>query len=865
MCILCVVQRWSRRVATMLPWLVIPLIILWALSQLLPPALRFEITSPRLACVLVLLATLFWYEILMPHLSSWRARRAARLRERRRTEALELQKLRKTATRRCRNCHMPYRDQNPGGGRFMCSYCGHISKRPALDIPGPTASPGIISDFVGKNGWLCDPESNANWTGPIPKYWVGGDHLCSTERSYSGVMVYTCKLLSCFFVSVRWLCGKLFRFSSSGEDSSSDSDHRGLSSSTGENGGNFQESRGEKARRKAEEKRQARLEKEMLEEEERKQREEVARLVEERRKLRDEKLAAETERLKGSDLDGDKDRRREMERRRRDRRKDKDKASSKSNSDGEELEKRISRESERKREFEKKGENERRDSQKAVGENYKSHASDGISGSKVTVTKPRYFDRMKGTFLSSSSGFGGSSFFGRRAQNSAAATKFVKPTAGFMDQGQNIPNRRDALPVAHVVGKSATSSDKVTETNLSRPATTDVQPKTTALKKSWHQLFSRSSAISPFPDANSVSNVDQTGNSGAQGSHVSNQNFLPEYPVGNQNNFGQSLPFLFYPSTSSPFNSGPISHIVTESAFPPLKEPPKNSVSEDAELFEDPCYVPDPISLLGPVSESLDNFPLDLDAEVSASKREGSPVLKNVSTFADGNKLSPIESPLSKSTSIEEQHTSSDQLFTPRSDVSGNIQEQSSWQMWGSPLAQDGLGLIGCPSSWFSPLVPNNSQPQDAIPSLSQKPIAHISSNNHTLSGISAQHSTAGNHQNGGTYSHLGPSLKDNGIWVQNSPFQSPFSVDRENHLLPLDLMDNITQSDDTYSRPNKSTAVNSFETLPANSWSNDLKILLSQITAASQFVAETIAIISCDLYAFGCLDWSCYALYISF
>ncbi|MCI16783.1 stress response protein NST1-like, partial [Trifolium medium] len=115
MCILCVIQKLSRRVATVLPWLVIPLIGLWALSQLLPPAFRFEITSPRLACVFVLLVTLFWYEILMPQLSAWRVRRNARLRERKRFEALEMQKLRKTATRRCRNCYNPYRDQNPGG------------------------------------------------------------------------------------------------------------------------------------------------------------------------------------------------------------------------------------------------------------------------------------------------------------------------------------------------------------------------------------------------------------------------------------------------------------------------------------------------------------------------------------------------------------------------------------------------------------------------------------------------------------------------------------------------------------------------------------------------------------------------------
>ena len=149
MCILCAVQRWSRRVATMLPWLVLPLILLWALSQLLPAAYRFEVTSPRLACVSVLLLTLFWYEILLPRLSLWRARRSARLREERRTHALELQKLRKTATRRCRNCNNPYRDQNPGGGKFMCSYCGHVSKRPVLDL-GPAGKVPV--------GWPCSQD-----------------------------------------------------------------------------------------------------------------------------------------------------------------------------------------------------------------------------------------------------------------------------------------------------------------------------------------------------------------------------------------------------------------------------------------------------------------------------------------------------------------------------------------------------------------------------------------------------------------------------------------------------------------------------------------------------------------------------------
>lgn len=403
----------------------------------------------------------------MPHLSSWRARRAARLRERRRTEALELQKLRKTATRRCRNCHMPYRDQNPGGGRFMCSYCGHMSKRPELDLQDHMESPGMIADIVGKNGWLCYADGNGNWAGPDLKYWNGSDRSCSTERSCFGVFYFACKLLSCFFSSVRWLRGKFFRFGSSREDGSSDSDHRGLSVK-GENGGSFLESRGEKARRKAEERRQARLEKEMLEEEEKKQREEVARLVEERRRLRDERLAVETERSKGTTVDGDRDVKKEMDRRRKDRRKDKDKTSSKSNSDGEEHEKKTSRDNERKREFEKKVENDLRDLQKGTADNYKSQALDGAYGNKAAVNNSRYFDRMKGSFLYPSRGFG-APFFGRNIQNSAAATKMVKPATGIIDHGQNSANKRDTHHLVHVAGKSTSSAgDKASEASLSR-------------------------------------------------------------------------------------------------------------------------------------------------------------------------------------------------------------------------------------------------------------------------------------------------------------------------------------------------------------------------------------------------------------
>ncbi|GJN28479.1 hypothetical protein PR202_gb16607 [Eleusine coracana subsp. coracana] len=236
----------------MLPWLVVPLLLLWGASQLLlPEAYRFEVTSPRLACVSVLLLTLFWYEILIPRLTRWRIRRSARLREERRAHALELQKLRKTATRRCRNCNNPYRDQNPGGGKFMCSYCGHVSKRPVLDIN----SPGKVS-----RGWPCGQDCDS-------PYWP--ELRCPGDNSFLG---FFRRLFSSFSFTMGLFLGKIFRFASSGD---SEADGKKAGQREGENGGGkAEESRVEKAKRKAEEKRLARLEREMLEEEERKQREE---------------------------------------------------------------------------------------------------------------------------------------------------------------------------------------------------------------------------------------------------------------------------------------------------------------------------------------------------------------------------------------------------------------------------------------------------------------------------------------------------------------------------------------------------------------------------------------------------------------
>lgn len=393
------------------------------------------------------------------------------VRERKRFEAIEMQKLRKTATRRCRNCLTPYRDQNPGGGKFMCSYCGHVSKRPVLDLPVPPglglSNSGILKGLVGKSGkilngkswsdsgWTCGQDwvENGNWVGgSFPgksSYWskngsggYEGDH-CLAKKSYFRVFVFACKALTAIYRSIMWLCRKIFRISSSRDDASVDAERRGMLDKRGENGGNCQESKGEKARRKAEEKRQARLEKELLEEEERKQREEVARLVEERRRLRDEKMEAEKERGKGCSPK-ERESKKESEKRHQDKKKERDRGSSKSNSDAEELEKRAGKEGERN----KRNENDRRE-QKFGSEFSKAQnteAGHGFKGANANNhnrgnTGTRYFDRMRGTFLSSSRAFTGGGFFGKSTNPSTAPKEHKSCTS--IDHVQAYAPRRE--------------------------------------------------------------------------------------------------------------------------------------------------------------------------------------------------------------------------------------------------------------------------------------------------------------------------------------------------------------------------------------------------------------------------------------
>ncbi|KAJ3704515.1 hypothetical protein LUZ61_008220 [Rhynchospora tenuis] len=658
MCILCVVQRWSRRVAAMLPYLVIPLMLLWALSHFLPPAFRFEATSPRIACAAVLLLTLLWYEYLLPRLSAWRARRSARLRDLRRDQALHLHKLRKTATRRCRNCLTPYRDQNPGAaGRFMCSTCGHVSKRPVLDLPPHSPH------FGDKSRWLCSHFLSADST-----YWLDDRSPSPSSQdplhhSFSvgcklGKIVSFCALL------LRCLCKRLFGSAfSSGDSASADGDPK--RSKRGHNGANLQENRTEKARRKAEEKRLARLEKEMLEEEERKQREEMARLVEERRKLRDDKLEAE-ERSKGATPVGERDAKKEADRKRQDRekRREKDRGSSVSNSDCEEIDKRSTiREIERKK-----------DSDKKVDSSGTCHGTGTNSKTVQQTTRQKYFSTVAGNFK----GFSGASFFGGSNPSSSpsvpSVSKVSKTSTGFANQTHSV-KKEGQIGVGTLHKVLPNGDDKNAEAKINRLVNLEKQPPPPAPKKAWHQLFKRN-PVTPTPDQTTTAPNYQNGH--FETYFAPPNRYFNTPPIFNR----PALPFPMY----NPPNTG---------LFPPVKDPvPPPPVIEEQEQFEDPSFDPDAIALLGPVSESLDDLPLDLGTGFISSEA------------GKISKPSPIQSPLSRTRISDDAHKPFSSVVQ---DSASN--ETGSWQLWGAPLTQNALGSVGGSKSGLVPKEETGTAP----------------------------------------------------------------------------------------------------------------------------------------------------------
>ncbi|KAL8099193.1 hypothetical protein AgCh_031748 [Apium graveolens] len=848
MCILCVIQKWSRRIATMLPWLVIPLIGLWALSQLLPPAFRFEITSPRLACVFVLLVTLFWYEILMPKLSAWRVRRNARLRERKRFEAIELQKLKKTATRRCRNCLTPYREQNPAGGKFMCSYCGHISKRPVLDLSIQNGmgvpNPGILKDLGGKSGnvlngkvWsdngglMCGQDwlDNGYWVGgSFPQkatYWrkhggvfFGRDDHCLAEKSYSHVLIFAGRALTATLLSIMWVLRKIFRVGSSGGDASLDAERKRRMGKRGENGANFQECRGEKARKKAEEKRQAKLVKEQSEEEDRKQREEVLRLVDERRRSRDEKIEVDKDRGKGLTPAKNNDNKKEAEKKRQLKKKERDRGSSKSNSDAEELEKRADKESERNG----KSESGRRDHHRHGVETVKSFNSNIIKGAPTNSNSrgaagTKYFDRVKGNIMSSSRAFTGHV---KGAMNSVAVgreQKFNNPVNHY----QTPVTRREISKPDRISGKSYLGGD---DKNVNLPVHVNAQP-CEAPKKTWRQLFTRSATVRPSSDSAGIDRPN-----GESSLEVTSPSLLAcpvtTQPYDNPIKFGLPSPFTLSTNPCGSMSSKGI-QMSSESKFPLNGEALPECLLEESDIFEDPCYVPDPVSLLGPVSESLDNFRLNLGFLTDMGSEKPCPI-QSIPVSSEVIRPSPIEAPASRLRLQDERNansvlfkgtTNGKDVHSTSADGLCNGNENGTWQMWStSPLGPDGLGLSGGPANWLLSQDLNRSKKEQIATPLHQNTMASLfMKDGHISPGtLSPQKVSFGSYRSGETYGNP-MSGGTNDPWLPNTMFGQ--TLDSQDQFT-LKASERTSQDDLTCGSP-KSATNPPFELSSADRWHN--------------------------------------------
>lgn len=349
---------------------------------------------------------------------------------------------------------------------------------------------------------------------------------------------------------------------------------------------------------------------------------------------------------------------------------------------------------------------------------------------------------------------------------------------------------------------------------------------TSAPKKSWQQLFTRSSPVAPAPNTNVISRPTPKSPVGAQSPPLSSQ-ALPPKSFDNPINFGLPSPFPIsnYPSISSGSSLG--FSAASEPVFSRAGEGLPEFIQEEPELFEDPCYVPDPISLLGPVSESLDNFQSDSGRSFTTDVGLERPrALKNVSGAAEVNKPSPIESPFSRSRGGDDKHKNCNQLSHPLKvrDVQTSVgdtnsNEKGTWQMWSSlTFGQDGLGLVGGSPSWLMSSDLSRQNKEEFVNPLSQRATESLlSKDDQVLSGtFSPQTGILSNGQKVGMFRPLNSS-SDHDLWVEKA-FFPPLSGS-EQHIPLKPPSEDPTQNEMMYGSPVQSSS-SPFELSPANCWS---------------------------------------------
>ncbi|KAB1224600.1 hypothetical protein CJ030_MR2G009991 [Morella rubra] len=252
---------------------------------------------------------------------------------------------------------------------------------------------------------------------------------------------------------------------------------------------------------------------------------------------------------------------------------------------------------------------------------------------------------MRGTIISSSRAFTGGSLFGKGAATSTPATIMKENKSNSsVDHVHAFPQKRDLFPHELVTGKPSANGD---EKNFNRPTKYKVpsrRSKPTVLQ---------SGIINTVIESNKLWTA------------------IPIYIVFLSKWICRQL-FRFLTCNRTNLSR--------------MEEPLHVFIHEEPNLFEDPCYVPDPVSFLRPVSESLDNFQLDVGTGFAKEMGLERPrALKKVSASSEVNKLSPIESPMSR-----EKHTTSNwftsttraQAMHTASANDSTANETGTWQMW---------------------------------------------------------------------------------------------------------------------------------------------------------------------------------------
>lgn len=345
-----------------------------------------------------------------------------------------------------------------------------------------------------------------------------------------------------------------------------------------------------------------------------------------------------------------------------------------------------------------------------------------------------------------------------------------------------------------------------------------------APKKSWQQLFTRSTPVHPSTNPSVISRPNtkiaaEISTPPLPGQALSTQSL--DGPIS----FGLSSPFPVYPfKNETPSSSLGFSPAI-EPIFSHLRERSDENALEEPELFEDPCY--DPVALLGPVSESLDSFKLDLGSDFISNKGLEKPWIPKTSTVASEiSRRSPIESPMSRLGIVDDKHNYSSCLpATPKSLAKqsspvGNagLNDEKTWQMWGpSPLGQDGLGFIGGSAWHLNPEYGRLSKEEFVCPS-TQMTLAPLFTKEDPVlpNTYSPQKNIFGSGLNSGTFSATAMS-NDKDPWLQKA-FSPPLS-DNEKHF-SFKHQEPSSQNDIFFGTIAKPTSTHLFEPSPDNCWS---------------------------------------------